>query len=238
MEDKIPSPSSTGVEEVTDSEFSSVKDHLDEVDISTLDISDEAEAEDTDSKVTTQETSSNEPTGDGHVPLGKFVKSKFVLLVLDLVLPVAIAKISTVVGYRINKQWLKLTKEDREILDEPLQDFLNYIKFNPKNPTWLLLLAVSMVYGTKLIEISEKAEKIKKKPKDQDAPVYKDASEGLQAVNTSVSVNEKLDNLNKKEEAWTEDYTVEQVALIRATRKRRNKSFQDAIDWLKGKGEL
>jgi hypothetical protein len=84
--------------------------------------------------------------------LASLVKGKYAVNLIDLLVPSALVFIVNVIGYKLSKDKLKLDKEERETLTPFVDDFLGSIEFNLSNPTHNLLLALGIVYGSKVID--------------------------------------------------------------------------------------
>lgn len=211
------------LDEITDNDFDKLKDHIPDGDIKEIDLDDEPEAKEP------EEQDKNNTSEPKKTSLGDIVKAPYALKLINIAIPPLAVKGYKAAGYKINKSDYELNKSEINVLSEPLQNYLNYIKIDLKNPLYAFLLALSIVYGSKAVEVSETMLKVRK--------TSKNSSPTDTFVPDEQSIQEKLDSMSKKVD-WEKDYPEGKQALIRATMKRRNRGVNEAIEWLSKKGEL
>jgi len=99
---------------------------------------------------------------------GQVVTGKTAVNVADFIIPALFAFLAKTAGYELDKKALKLTREDRELLEPATQDYLNSIDLR-LSPLQALLVAISVVYGSKVVEILPTLKEVKK-PVKNDPP--------------------------------------------------------------------
>jgi hypothetical protein len=97
-----------------------------------------------------------------------------VTLVHDTILPALFVWVCAMFKKELEKDSLKLTKEDREILIPAWQDYLNSVNISFEKPIYQLLVAIGFTYGAKFMDGTVKI-------KDKRAPVVS-ASEAITKV--------------------------------------------------------
>lgn len=101
------------------------------------------------------------------------LKAEYVLSVLDVVAPVLLVVAMRAAKKEAKKQDFKLTATDKESLVGPLQDYLNSLNLTFDNPLYGLIVALTLVYASKVIDVASKAPTItpKKSTKKDKKPV-------------------------------------------------------------------
>lgn len=128
------------------------------------------------SAASTAPDSPNKPQGGpfSSMTAGQVVTGKTAVNVADFIIPALFAFLAKTAGYELDKKALKLTKEDRELLEPATQDYLNSIDLR-LSPLQALLVAVSVVYGSKVVEILPTLKEVKKPVKSEAAKNGPDA---------------------------------------------------------------
>lgn len=99
---------------------------------------------------------------------GQAVSGKTAVAFADFVIPALFAMLAKFSGYELDKKLLKLNKDDRDLLEPAAQDYLNSIDLR-LTPFQALLVAISTVYGSKVVEILPTLKPLKKAPERQPA---------------------------------------------------------------------
>jgi len=136
------------------------------------------------------------PGAPGPSPLsdmtaGKLVTGKTAVSVADFIMPILFAFLAKTAGYDFDKKALKLNKDERELLEPAAQDYLNSINLR-LTPLGALLVALSVVYGSKFVEILPGLKPLKKAP--EKAPERA-------ASSPAADINERLQKQAEKKAA-------------------------------------
>ncbi len=91
-------------------------------------------------------------TGTAKKSLSHLVKGKHAVNLLDLLLPALLVYTINLIGYRVSKDKLKLDKEEKETLTPFVEDWLQAIEIDMNNPHYNLLIGISIVYGSKIVD--------------------------------------------------------------------------------------
>jgi len=91
-------------------------------------------------------------TGTAKKSLSHLVKGKHAVNLLDTILPAVLVFTINLIGYRVTKDKLKLDKEEKETLTPFVEDWLQAIEIDMNNPHYNLLIGISIVYGSKIID--------------------------------------------------------------------------------------
>ena len=91
------------------------------------------------------------------ISAGDLISGKTATELLDIAAPSLIAKAARLFGKRIDKFALKASPEEKKIIAPVMQNWLNSITVNTKDPLQALLLVCGFVYGTKLIDLDNSA---------------------------------------------------------------------------------
>jgi len=86
----------------------------------------------------------------GQVTLGKVISGKTTVKLINIFIPAFIVFALQKFGYAAQKQQLRLTREEEEIMSPVVQDCLDYITINFDNPFYALAFVASMIYGAKI----------------------------------------------------------------------------------------
>lgn len=180
------------------------------------------------SKPISQPLTTNAKQSEG-INAGKLIGSKFVIDSIDFLFPALAVWLASQIGYTLNGKSISLTKDEKEYLNEPFQDYLNTIKFNTNNPLQNLMIALGIVYGKKVFEILPE---IKRKPRD-----IKEKSAHM-AEKIEKDIERKKETVEKREQSVKEFVsTLSQIKdrelRLTATVKSRKRGRQDAINFLK-----
>jgi hypothetical protein len=84
--------------------------------------------------------------------LGGLVGGELGTRLLDAAIPALIVTVIHYVGYKLDKQKLKFTQDDRKVIAPLMQDCLNAIEIDLNNPFYNLAFALSIVYAAKIVE--------------------------------------------------------------------------------------
>jgi len=86
--------------------------------------------------------------------IGKLVSPKMALQFMDIVFPsMLVLLVSKIFDKVASKKQFQLTAMEKEAIEEPLTNWMNTINLNLNNPAEALILALVVVYGTKVIEV-------------------------------------------------------------------------------------
>jgi hypothetical protein len=91
--------------------------------------------------------------------IGNLIGGELAVKLLDIAIPAILVTAIYYVGYKLEKEKIKLTPEDRKVVAPVLQDALNAIEIDLNNPFANLALVLSIVYGMKLVELAPTLEK-------------------------------------------------------------------------------
>lgn len=91
-------------------------------------------------------------TSGSSVSVGGMVDSKFAVNMLDALLPSLMVFLMYKIGIKMRKADLQLTEKEKDTISGPLQACLNQLMINFNNPWSNLALAVTVIYGSKIVE--------------------------------------------------------------------------------------
>lgn len=155
-------------------------------------------------------------TGSGHkTKAGDLVSGTFAVGIMDKLIPAVVVIGGRQLGYDINSKDLSLTASEKETIAQPMQDFLDSVNINFDNPLYNLLFVVSVIYGSKIIDIAPDIRKTVSKKEKVKVNAEASAAKQEEQKNDIQEFNEALLGMSK------------QAAII-AIKKRRNKGQQDA----------
>jgi len=97
--------------------------------------------------------------------IGSLLSGEMSIDLLNLLLPVILAMvIKTVTGKECDKKQLTATESEKDIIAPALQNYLNSINFTVESPLNALIITLSIVYGSKTIEVLTNTKKGTLKP--------------------------------------------------------------------------
>lgn len=104
------------------------------------------------SQQTEGEPAQNFPAGT--VSAGDLISGKTATELLDIAAPAVISRVAKMFGKKIQKHELKATAEEKKIISPVMQNWLNSIRVDTKDPLKALLLVCGFVYGSKIIDLN------------------------------------------------------------------------------------
>lgn len=176
---------------------------------------DSEEATDTDIKETPDPTKPK-----GKIVLGKLISGKSAVSLVNIFIPSFIVFALNRFGYDAQKSQLKLSSEEKDILNPVVQDCLDYIEVNFDNPFYALAFVASMIYGSKIFDIVPDLKKVKMNI-TEDAEEIED-NEEAEVINI---------NDHKKEPVINRQYSEVRKKLESTTiRKEKNRIIIEAME--------
>ena len=109
----------------------------------------------------TEEITTDPTKPKGKIVLGKLISGKSAVTLVNIFIPSFIVFAMNKFGYSASKGQLKLTNEEKEILNPVVQDCLDYVEINFDNPFYALGFVAAMIYGSKIFDIVPDLKKIK-----------------------------------------------------------------------------
>lgn len=102
-----------------------------------------------------QTTALNSPVlTSSQIRAGNLITGETAVKLMDTVLPVLLVMLmQNVFNKKTQKGYFKLSRDEKEMIAEPMQHFLNSINLNMDTPLNALLVTIVFVYGTKTIEV-------------------------------------------------------------------------------------
>lgn len=142
-----------------------------------------------------------------------------VTLIHEIVIPALVVWVCSMFKKHVDKESLKLSKEDKEVLTPAWQDYLNSVNISFDKPIYQLLLAIGFTYGSKFMDGSIKITEMK-----------------------AVSIS-KTDAITKAPDKVTEEnykdvFDIEREALIGETMKVKRQKREKIIAFLQQSGAL
>lgn len=90
-----------------------------------------------------------------NISLGNLLSGETAVKYADIIIPTLIVFLfKRINGATVSKNSFTMNAKEQEALKQPLQNWLNSINFNIEHPFNALLLALGIIYGTKVIEVS------------------------------------------------------------------------------------
>lgn len=161
------------------------------------------------------------------ISIGGLVAGDTATDLMDTLLPSLIVSLLSFMGYHLDKKGLGLTAKEKEVIAPFMQQALNAMQFDLKNPFYNLLFVLAAIYGTKVIAELPKITKAGvKKPVANLAEV---------AVNAVATIAEK-DAKEKQVEDERKKFigVVKQMhyqTAIKYIKDQRKMSSEKAINW-------
>lgn len=87
--------------------------------------------------------------------LGGVLKANLAINLIDLLIPSLLVLVLNWFSYTIDKKIIQLNKQEKEMLEPALQDVLNEIELDLKNPYITFGVLLAIVYGVKIIDNKE-----------------------------------------------------------------------------------
>jgi hypothetical protein len=167
---------------------------------------------------TSTSAESNATTGPTATPRRKTLTQftggkggKFAVKIMDFIMPAILAFTMRRAGYDADKELFQLDKDEKEFAEEMLNDVLDtlYIDFN--NPWVQLSIGLGMIYGGKLMDISDKIKRTDKKPTvtKETPPEDVEALINDEYNETILKRIEKLKREKRRNAAWAKKHLQE-----------------------------
>lgn len=214
--------------DVSEQEFSSLTSHVQEVNLNDIEI-DEPEVQVKEKQAV--------KTGDkpsSEISLGSVLPSESVVRLIDVPMSILIVLAYRIGGFDVSKNDTKLNATERTALTQPMQNLLDYIKIDLKNPVNAFIFAMVLIYGAKSAEVADKATKRKAKDKDGSNQPFRKRAATKQAKEDPV-----IDFATETNDTWKEKYSdLTDQYIIQEYMRKKSCSSDVAIDLLIKKGQI
>lgn len=107
--------------------------------------------------------------------VGNLVNAKMAMQLVNILIPTLLTIVLKQFSKKqVSKRSLEATKDERDVIEPVLQNYLQSISFNVDKPINALILTMAMVYGTKVIEVINEAPNLHRPPPVSNEPVYRE----------------------------------------------------------------
>lgn len=146
----------------------------------------------------------------GRAQLGTFINGKKGTDFFDFAVVAIVIWVCRNIGYSVKKETLKLTKEEKEMVNPAMQAVLDSIKIDFSNPYIFFAFSIAMTYGLKFMADPPKFTKVvEAEDEDTNEPIVKVTPDNFKQI-----------------------FELECEKLINNLQKKKKYSRQRSIDWL------